>query len=143
MKLFSNLDKYKNYGLLIIRVGLGIMFIYHGLPKLMGGPVQWERLGSAMGYLGIHFLPMLWGFLAAMTETVGGVLVILGLFFRPVCVLMVINLIVAAIFTYDLSGSFGDATHAIEDAITFAGLFFIGPGPYSILRFISLTGGKT
>jgi putative oxidoreductase len=143
MHLFNHSDKYKNYGLLIIRVGLGIMFIYHGLPKLMGGPAEWEKLGTAMGYLGIHFLPTLWGFLAAITETIGGLLVILGLLFRPVCILMVINLIVAAIFTYDLSGSFGDAAHAIEDAITFAGLFFIGPGPYSLLRFNSITGGKT
>jgi putative oxidoreductase len=45
---------------------------------------------------------------------------------------MVVNLIVAAFFTYSQSGNFGDATHAIEDAITFAGLFFIGPGLYSI-----------
>jgi putative oxidoreductase len=45
---------------------------------------------------------------------------------------MVINLIIAALFTYHLSGNFGDATHAIEDAITFAGLFFLGPGSFSV-----------
>jgi putative oxidoreductase len=132
MKLFDNFDKYKNHGLLIIRIGLGILFIYHGFPKLFGGPVKWERLGSAMGYLGIHFLPMLWGFLSAISETVGGLLVIIGLAFRPVCIPIVINLVVAAIFTFAISGNFGDATHAIEDAIVFAGLFFIGPGQYSI-----------
>ena len=132
MKFFNNSGKYRNHGLLIIRVGLGILFIYHGFPKLIGGPHKWERLGTATGYLGIHFLPIIWGFLSAMTETVGGLLVILGLGFRPVCILMVINLIVAAVFTFALSGNFGDATHAIEDAITFAGLLFIGPGVYSI-----------
>jgi len=132
MKSLNNLGKYKNYGLLFIRIGLGILFIYHGFPKLSGGPHKWERLGTAMGFLGIHFLPIVWGFLSAITETVGGLLVLLGFGFRPVCIFLVINLIVAAIFTYAVSGNFGDATHAIEDAIIFAGLFLIGPGVYSI-----------
>jgi putative oxidoreductase len=132
MKLFRNADNYRDLGLLIIRIGLGIMFIYHGFPKLMGGPDKWERLGIATGSLGIHFLPVLWGFFSATTETIGGLLIILGFVFRPVCILMVINLIVAALFTFQQSGNFGDATHAIEDAITFAGLFFIGPGIFSI-----------
>jgi putative oxidoreductase len=132
MALFSNLGNYKNFGLLIIRVGLGILFIYHGLPKLLGGPTKWEHVGTATTSVGIHFLPMVWGLLAAATETFGGFLVILGLAFRPVCLLLVIELVVAAVFTFHQSGSLGDATHAIEDAVTFAGLLFIGPGKYSM-----------
>jgi putative oxidoreductase len=132
MAVLSKLGKYQNYGLLILRIGLGIMFIYHGFPKLSGGPGKWERLGMAMGSVGVHFLPVLWGFLSAATETIGGLLMIFGLFFRPVCMLMLVNLIVAGLFTFNQSGSFFDATHAIEDAITFAGLIFIGPGLYSI-----------
>jgi len=132
MKSLNNLSKYKDQGLLIIRIGLGLLFIFHGYPKLAGGPAGWERLGKAMGFVGIHFLPMLWGFLAAITETIGGVLIIAGLAFRPVCALLVINLIVAAIFTYKVDGSFGDATHALEDAVMFSGLLFVGPGALSI-----------
>ena len=132
MPLLSSLNRYKNLGLLIIRIGLGILFIYHGLPKLLGGPENWQKLGTAAGAVGIHFLPVFWGFLCAVTETIGGILVVVGLAFRPVCLLMAVNLIVAAAFTYKLSGDFGDATHAIEDAIVFAGLVFIGPGSYSV-----------
>jgi putative oxidoreductase len=131
MALFKNLDKYKNFGLLLIRVGLGILFIYHGLPKLLGGPTRWEKLGGAAGYVGLHFLPVFWGLLCAITETFGGVLVIVGLAFRPVCLLLVFNLFVAAVASYHTSGNFGDATHALEDLVVFAGLFFIGPGSYS------------
>ena len=134
MALFSGLGNYKNFGLLVIRIGLGIMFIYHGLPKLLGGPQKWEGLGTATGYVGVHFLPMVWGLLSACTETFGGFLLILGLVFRPVCLLLVINLVVAAAFTYGKSGSLSDTTHAIEDAIMFAGLLFIGPGKYSMDR---------
>jgi len=132
MALFSNLGNYKNFGLLIIRLGLGIIFIYYGLPKLLGGPHKWEQIGAATGYVGIHFLPMLWGFLAAITETFGGFLVILGLAFRPVCLLLTINMIVAVFSQFGRGSNFGDASQAIECAVTFAGLMFIGPGKYSV-----------
>jgi putative oxidoreductase len=131
MALLSKLGNYKNTGLLIIRVGLGIMFIYHGYPKLMGGINGWEHLGESMKYVGIHFLPVMWGFLAAATELLGGFLLIIGLAFRPICVLLLINLIVAALMQLR-TGGLGDAAHAIEDAIMFAGLIFIGPGKYSV-----------
>jgi putative oxidoreductase len=131
MALLSKLGNYKNTGLLIIRVGLGIMFIYHGYPKLMGGVKGWEQLGESMKYVGIHFLPVMWGLLAAVTELLGGFLLIIGLAFRPACVFLLINLIVAALLQLRTAG-LGDAAHAIEDAIMFAGLIFIGPGKYSV-----------
>ncbi|HXB33304.1 MAG TPA: DoxX family protein [Puia sp.] len=133
MAFLKNLGNHKNFGLLLIRAGLGILFIYHGLPKLIGGPSKWEHLGTAAGSVGIHFLPTFWGLVCALTETLGGVLVIVGLAFRPACILLVLDLIVAAIFTYHVSGgNFLDATHAIEDAVVFAGLVFVGPGKYSV-----------
>ena len=131
MALFSNLGNYRNFGLLIIRVGLGIMFIYHGLPKLSGGPDTWKSVGAATKCVGITFLPVVWGFLAAVVETVGGFLLVIGLAFRPVCLLLVFNLLVAAIFTFKGEGLMG-ASHAIEDAIMFAGLLFVGPGKFSV-----------
>jgi putative oxidoreductase len=47
MAILGNLGNYKNLGLLIIRVGLGVMFIYHGYPKLMGGVKEWTELGGS------------------------------------------------------------------------------------------------
>ena len=132
MAISKTKTNYANAGLLIIRIGLGVMFIYHGLPKLMGGEKTWAQLGSATQYIGINFWPMLWGFLCAVVELFGGFLLILGLVFRPVCALLVINLIVAAVMQLRSGGSLLDASHAIEDAIVFAGLFFIGPGRYSV-----------
>ncbi|MGZ3944241.1 MAG: DoxX family protein [Mucilaginibacter sp.] len=132
MAFFSKLGNYKNFGLLIIRVGLGFMFIYHGYPKLTGGVPVWEKLGGSVKYAGIHFLPTAWGLLAALSETLGGVLLILGLAFRPVCILLVINLIVAALFHFGTGEGLMGASHAIEDAIMFAGLLFVGPGRYSV-----------
>ena len=132
MAIFGNLSNYKNFGLLIIRVGLGLMFIWHGYPKLIGGVKMWEQLGGSAKYVGIHFLPLLWGLLSALVETFGGFLLIIGLAFRPVCLLLVINLIVAAASHFGRGGGLAEASHAIEDAITFAGLLFIGPGKFSL-----------
>lgn len=132
MAILENLGKYKNLGLLLIRIGLGIMFIYHGVPKLAGGPELWEKLGGAMKGVGIGFAPTFWGFMAAATETFGGLLLIIGLAFRPVCILLVINLIIAALMLLSKGEGLEGAAHAIEDAIMFLGLLFIGPGSYSI-----------
>jgi putative oxidoreductase len=131
MALFSNLGKYKNFGLLVIRVGLGLMFIYHGYSKLLGGEKVWAQLGSATKYVGIHFWPVVWGLLCGVVETFGGFLLIIGLEFRTVCLLLIINLVVAAASQYANGGGLSAAAHAIEDAIMFAGLLFIGPGKYS------------
>lgn len=132
MKRSNNLSNYRDFGILIIRVGLGIMFIYHGYPKLMGGINKWEALGSATKYVGIQFWPVMWGFLSAIVETLGGLLLAIGLTFRPVCLLLVINLIVAVALNFGKGEGLSGASHAIEDAIAFGGLLFIGPGRYSV-----------
>ncbi|AMR31065.1 DoxX family protein [Mucilaginibacter sp. PAMC 26640] len=132
MAYFSSLNKYRDFGILIARIGLGAMFVYHGYPKLIGGPAAWAGLGASTRYVGIHFLPVVWGFLAAVTEAVGGALIMLGLAFRPVCLLLVVNLMVAAAMHFGKGDGMDGAAHAVEDAIMFVGLFFIGPGKYSV-----------
>ena len=132
MAILSNLGKYKNTGLLIIRVGLGIMFMFHGYPKLLGGPDNWTAVGNAMKHTGVTFFPVGWGFLAAATETFGGFLVLLGLAFRPATLLLAITMIVASIMHLKTGDGLNGASHAVEAAIVFIGLTIIGPGKYSV-----------
>ena len=132
MKAFAHLAQFSNAGLLFIRVGLGVMFIFHGFPKLLSGTTEWTFLGHSMKYFGITFLPTVWGFLAVATELLGGMLLMVGLAFRTVCILMTFNLIVAALFHFGAGDGLNGASHAVEDAIVFAGLVFIGPGNYSL-----------
>lgn len=132
MAIFDNLGKYRNTGLLILRIGLGVMMMVHGLPKIMGGPAGWEGLGGSMKLVGIDFLPTVWGFLAAISEGLGGFLLILGLFFRPVNMLLVFTMIIAALVHFAKGDGINGASHAIELGIVFLSLIFIGPGKYSI-----------
>jgi len=131
MALLSTLGKYKNTGLLIIRVGLGIMFIMHGYPKIVGGPDMWKGVGGAMGNVGITFAPVFWGFLAAITETFGGFLFMIGLAFRPASLLLAFVMLIATLFHYKSEGLMS-ASHAIELGIVFIGFAFVGPGKYSV-----------
>jgi len=132
MAILSNLGKYRNTGLLIMRIGLGIMFMFHGYPKLLGGPDQWTAVGDAMKHTGINFFPVGWGLLAALTETFGGFLIVLGLAFRPAALLLSITMAVAATMHLKTGDGLSGASHAIEAGIVFLGLLFIGPGKYSV-----------
>jgi putative oxidoreductase len=76
---------------------------------------------------------VVWGFLATLAESLGAFLVAIGLFFRPACLVLTFNMIVAAIFVASMKGNgVRDAGHAIELAVVFFSLIFIGPGKYSV-----------
>jgi putative oxidoreductase len=90
------LHKHVDTGLLVLRVGIGIMFLLHGAPKLFGGPSKWTGVGGAMGNLGITFMPAFWGFMAGLAEFGGGLLLILGLFVRPAAAFLIFTMFVAA-----------------------------------------------
>ena len=132
MAIFDSLGKYRNTGLLIMRIGIGIMFIVHGFPKLAGGLAGWAELGGSMKVVGVTFLPVFWGFMAAVAETFGGFLLIVGLFFRPACIALVFTMIIAALVHFGKGDGLGGASHAIELGIVFFSLIFIGPGKYSV-----------
>lgn len=138
----DSLDKGKDIGLLILRLGLGAMFIYHGAPKLFGGIDSWGKIGAAMGNFGIHFLPQFWGFMSGVAEFGGGICLILGLIFRPAMVFLVINLVVAAASHFARGQGLGGASHAIEDAIMFLGLAFVGPGKFSLETWLKAGRAK-
>lgn len=132
MALLDSLGKYRNTGLLILRVGLGTMMIIHGFPKLAGGADKWTAIGGDMKIVGIDFLPVFWGFMAATTETFGGFLLILGLLFRPVNILLIFTMIIATLHHFHNGDGLDGASHAIELGIVFLSLVFIGPGKYSV-----------
>lgn len=132
--IFPSLGKYRDVGLLVLRIGLGAMFILHGYPKMMGGPEQWAELGQAVSNVGIHGGYPVWGFLAAFAEFGGGILLILGLFTRVAALLLLGTMIVAAATHLARGDGVTGASHAIEAASVFFGLLFLGPGRHSIDR---------
>ncbi len=135
MKLAMNsLDRFRDFGLLLMRVGIGVTYILiHGGPKLLGGTERWAELGGVMSLVGIEFMPALWGFLAAFAESVGALLLAVGFLTRPALILLTITMLFAIGAHWILwEDDWSTTSHALKMAIVFLGLFFVGPGRYSV-----------
>ncbi|MFA5256551.1 MAG: DoxX family protein [Opitutales bacterium] len=123
-------------GLLILRVMAGLTMILHGIPKFIGGADVLTKVGSAISMYGVNFNPLFWGILAAAVETVGGLMIVLGMAFRPAAFLLFFVLLTAFLSmhpTFNLF-KFGDIAHPWIMMWIFVGLFFTGPGEYSISK---------
>ncbi len=124
--------KQLDLGLLILRIGIGLIFIGHGYPKLMGGPERWENVGSAMSYLGIDSLHIVFGFLAATAELFGGIFLILGLYTLPALALLICTMVVAFIMQLFSGADFPAIAYPFTMATVFVALLFMGPGKMSV-----------
>lgn len=130
--ILTNWDRHRELGILILRVGIGLMFVFHGWPKISGGVETWVKLGMAMKFMGIGFAPAFWGFMSAATEFFGGILIAVGLLTRPVAMVLTFNMFVAVVLKFSTGAGLGGASQAIEVGIVFLSLILIGPGKYSI-----------
>jgi putative oxidoreductase len=130
--IWTNLGKFRDFGLLLLRAFFGLYMAFgHGLGKITGGPEQWAGLGGTMEIFGLGFAPTFWGFMAAIAEFVGALLVTVGLLTRPAALLLVLNMTVAA--TAHLTGVIdGSPEMALLYGAVFLSLIFVGPGKYSV-----------
>jgi putative oxidoreductase len=127
------LHKYSDAGILILRVGIGIAFIMtHGWGKITGGPALWEKIGGAMANFGITFAPVFWGFMAAISEFGGGIMLLLGLFTRTSSAFMAFTMLVAASQHLVKLDPWARVTYPMEMFSVFMALIFIGAGKYSL-----------
>ncbi|MGI8657127.1 MAG: DoxX family protein [Pyrinomonadaceae bacterium] len=124
--------------MLLLRVGIGLMFVaVHGFPKIAGGVQAWAGLGKTFNsIIGVSFVPALWGFMAAISEFVGGMCLITGVLFRPACAFMLFTMFVAV--TANVRGGYGfsAASQALELGIVFLSLIFIGSGRFTLPKLL-------
>lgn len=111
----------------ILRIVTAILFIEHGTQKLFGFP---ERMG---GMPAPDTLSLLW--IAAVLEVVGGFLILIGLFTRPVAFLLSGQMAVAYWMVH-APKAFSPALNGGDPAILFCFIFlylvFAGPGSWSM-----------
>ena len=125
------LAKYRETGILLMRVSVGLLFILYAAPALMGGPKAWGHFGSGASHFGVHSHLQFWGFVGCLLGVIGGVLMILGLFFR-IGVLMVLVLAIPHAITVYAGPGFRAALPSFEICFVLVGLLFIGAGKYSV-----------
>jgi putative oxidoreductase len=133
------LSKYRDTGLLLLRILIGLSFLAHGLPKITAGPLLWVKLGKSMQFVGMGAYPIFWGLMAALSESLGGFLLLIGFCFRPACLFLFITMAVATTMHFnttpgDLYEKWEVASHAIELGSLFLSLLLIGPGKFSVDR---------
>ena len=128
----KSLNRLQPIALLVLRIALAIIFLYHGYPKL--GHL---RGGSQMqGFFIEHGLPGYFVYVAGVIEMFGGGLLLIGLFTRPAALLLAVEMCVAIVKVHSGHGYFG--VHDYEFPLTLAASCFVlastGAG------FISLDG---
>jgi putative oxidoreductase len=129
-------DRYRDVGLLIVRLGVGLNFLYfHGWPKIVSGPRGWSRTGEAMANFGVPGGYEAFGLMAGLGEGLGGLLFAIGLFFRPAALWLLSVMVVATFEQY--SRPMPAPEHALKNAFLFAGMFLVGPGRFALDAFRS------
>ena len=127
-----NREALVNAGLLVLRIGIGVIFIFHGFPKLMGAVETWTQLGSTMSVMGITFAPAFWGFMAAATEVGGGLFIIFGLLHRLVALMLIFTMVVALLVHVSAGDPFAVYSNALKALVVFVAFAISGPGVYSL-----------
>lgn len=139
MLSLSGLGRFRAYGLLALRLGVGLVFFMHGLSKFqnVAGPTGFfESLGIPMPGV------MVW--VVILAEMVGGICVVLGLLTRLFGVLQAVDMAVAiSLATYPNNGLFASSEgkgSELELLLLFGALAlaFLGAGPLSADRALGL-----
>jgi putative oxidoreductase len=121
------------WGILPLRVVVGVVFVVHGAQKLFG-----FGLGGTAGFLGSLGIPLPTIAAAALIglELIGGLALLLGAWTRVVAVLLAGDMLVAMLTVHARGGFF--VPDGIEFVLTLFGaclaLAGLGAGPWSVDR---------
>jgi putative oxidoreductase len=142
---------YPTWAALPLRLALGIVFIAHGAQKVFGiwGGPGWAQFTARETPFAWMQPASFWMSAAALSELVGGVLVLLGLLTR-LGALMIVPVMLVAVLGVHWSGGFfmarGEARDGIEYAFTLLmlslALLVMGGGRASVDEALSGRRGR-
>lgn len=116
--LFTSLTQYNDTALLILRFAMGIIFIFHGLPKLKNAGVMAKMVG----------MPTVMMLILGIVEALSGLGLILGAYIQISALLLAIVMVgatVMKIMKWHIPFSAMDKTGWEFDLILFAVALFI------------------
>jgi putative oxidoreductase len=119
----------------ILRIALGAILIPHGMQKLFGsfGGMGFTRNAELFEKIG-YSPGIFWGTLVGLTELIGGILLILGLFTRFAAAAVLIFMLVAIKFTSAKGFFWSAGGMEYPILIGVCALYFVlrGSGPWSV-----------
>ena len=123
----------QSYGLTVLRVVVGIVFLLHGYQKLF--KFGFHGVAGMLGHLGIP-LPAFFAVVVTLVEFVGGILLITGVATRIAAGLVAIDMIVAILAVHLKNGFFNP--NGFEFPLTLLAaticLAIAGGGAFSLKR---------
>jgi putative oxidoreductase len=136
----KSLFRHPDFGLLVIRAGVGIVLALAGYNKFMGGEQVLHAIGANIKYIGLdvgtqNISTMFFGVLAAGAELAGGLGILAGILFRTSAGFLIVTMLVATLMMLDTSG--GDLTqfgYPMVMCLVLVGLLFTGPGRLSVQK---------
>ncbi|HEX6241197.1 MAG TPA: DoxX family protein [Polyangiales bacterium] len=127
MRLQRILPIRPDLGLLVLRLGVGGFLLFaHGLPKLLSAA---DKASHFPDPLHIGAVPSF--VLAAGAESLGALLVVLGLWTQPAALAVLITMLVAGLVQH-AADPFAKKELALLYAVPFAALLFTGAGAWSL-----------
>jgi putative oxidoreductase len=131
----ANTSATHDLGLLLVRLILGIVLMFHGSQKLFGwfdGPGM-EGFTEYLTKLDIP-MPEASAYLSAITEFAGGALLVLGLLTRLVAVPVVVNMLVAvvAVHAHEFAAAKGGMEYALMLCVVALAIVFTCAGRFSL-----------
>ncbi|MFJ6323694.1 MULTISPECIES: DoxX family protein [unclassified Rhizobium] len=122
MSFFGRLSPYQAVALALLRIIAALLFIEHGTQKLFGFPPAPYAITTLF-------------FVAGIIELVGGILILIGLFTRPVAFLLSGEMAIAY-FMVHMPINFFPANNQGDGAVLFCFIFlflvFAGPGEWAL-----------
>lgn len=114
-------------GWTVVRVVFGVLLAAaHGLPKVMDGVARHTNTVTSLGFPFPHFF----AWLSALTELVGGLLIAVGLFTRPVA-LMAVSTMAVALYRHR-ADPFARMEMSLLFLTVFVAMCIAGAGPWSL-----------
>ena len=123
--MFDGLSAYRPQALAALRIMTALLFIEHGTQKFFDFPPAEQPFGNLMNLIGV----------AGALEVVGGFLVLVGLFTRPVAFVLC-GFMAVAYFMAHAPQSFFPVNNRGDAAILFSFVFLYlaaaGPGAFAL-----------
>lgn len=121
-----------SWGLLLLRVVLGVTFVLLGWQKVS----EWGMAGTAESFEGMGVpAPAVSAVLAAAVELLGGLALVLGVLIRTAGVLLALDMVGALVLVHASAGFFaadGGVEYVLVLAAAALALALTGPGRYAL-----------